>query len=59
MYEVCETIYTLTESTCIKTTCSKMTCIKKTSNHRKSVCNKGFTLCSAADNVCIVTMFVL
>ena len=35
---------------------AKWLCIKKTSNHRKSACNKGFTLCSAADNVCITTV---
>ena len=35
---------------------AKWLCIKKTSNNRKSACNKGFTLCSAADDVCITTV---
>ena len=37
---------------------AKWLCIKKTSNLRKSACNKGFTLCSAADNVCITTVIL-
>ena len=35
---------------------AKWLCIKKTSNNRQSACNKGFTLCSAADDVCITTV---
>ena len=40
----------------LKLLVAKWLCIKKTSNNRQSACNKGFTLCSAADDVCITTV---